>query len=85
MRSSYNPPSTSPSPMPPPIAEMTGAVFTVNPEEEIPSTISVDPADIASNENHKTIIMHIISQLKEGKDLTKVIIFSPHISHFFVP
>ncbi|KAM7539891.1 hypothetical protein Aperf_G00000039660 [Anoplocephala perfoliata] len=53
---------------------MTNTPFIANRDEEVPMPTSLEDQDLGSVENHKSIIMHIISQLTEGKDLTKVVL-----------
>ncbi|VDK33954.1 unnamed protein product [Taenia asiatica] len=49
---------------------MTGSAFLANRDEEV-STNSIEDKEIGSVENYKSVITHVVSQLKEGKDLTQ--------------
>ncbi|EUB64621.1 Oxysterol-binding protein-related protein [Echinococcus granulosus] len=61
------------SPMPPPITGMSESAFLVNRDEEV-ATNSIEDEEIGSVENYKSVIMHVVSQLKEGKDLTQIVL-----------
>ncbi|KAL5111610.1 Oxysterol-binding protein-related protein 11 [Taenia crassiceps] len=65
--------STTDNSIPPPISEMTKSAFLANLDEEV-VTSSVQDKEIGSVENYKSVIMHIISQLKDGKDLTQIVL-----------
>ncbi len=51
---------------------MSGKPFLVNPaEEELVPPMSSDQ-ELGSVEKQKSVIMHVLSQLKQGKDLSRV-------------
>nr|CDS28656.1 hypothetical protein HmN_000027400 [Hymenolepis microstoma] len=60
------------SSIPPPIEGMTNTPFIADRNEEVATTTPLEDQDHESIENHKSVIMHIISQLKDGKDMTKI-------------
>ncbi|KAM3187044.1 Oxysterol-binding protein-related protein 10 [Hymenolepis weldensis] len=53
---------------------MTNAPFIPDRKEEVAMITYLEDQDLGSMENHKSVIMHIISQLKDGKDLTKIVL-----------
>jgi hypothetical protein len=44
----------------------------VNHEEEVEDTSEYTDTDLGGVEEHKSVILHLLSQLKLGMDLTKV-------------
>ncbi|CDS41303.1 oxysterol binding protein 10 [Echinococcus multilocularis] len=64
---------TTGSSIPPPITGMSESAFLVNRDEEV-ATNSIEDEEIGSVENYKSVIMHVVSQLKEGKDLTQIVL-----------
>lgn len=44
----------------------------MNPSDELCDSSEREESDIGAVENHKSIIMHLLSQLKLGMDLTRV-------------
>lgn len=44
----------------------------INREDEVPDTDAFEEKDLGEIEQHKSVILHLLSQLKLGMDLTKV-------------
>ncbi|KAL7062313.1 hypothetical protein AAHC03_0926 [Spirometra sp. Aus1] len=59
---------------PPPIINMTATPFLVDPDDEEPVPVFDYEQELGSVESQKTVILHILSQLKQGRDLTKVVL-----------
>ena len=49
-----------------------GLILAINPEDEVVEGDGDEDEDIGGVEEHKSIILHLLSQLKLGMDLTKV-------------
>lgn len=47
-------------------------VPAINHEDEVTDSDAAEEKDLGEMEQHKTIILHLLSQLKLGMDLTKV-------------
>lgn len=60
--------------VPPPITNMTSTPFLVDPDDEEPVPVFDYEQELGSVESQKTVILHILSQLKQGRDLTKVVL-----------
>ncbi|VDM31182.1 unnamed protein product [Hydatigera taeniaeformis] len=76
--------STADDPIPPPITGMTKTTFLINPEDEVATNL-IEDKEIGSVENYKGVITHVVSQLKEGKDLTQVMSLSYSITDGATP
>ncbi|XP_071795952.1 oxysterol-binding protein-related protein 11-like isoform X2 [Asterias amurensis] len=50
------------------------SVLAINPEDEVVEGDGDEDEDIGGVEEHKSIILHLLSQLKLGMDLTKVVL-----------
>ncbi|XP_035657550.1 oxysterol-binding protein-related protein 11-like isoform X1 [Branchiostoma floridae] len=49
-------------------------VYDINHDNEVMDDIDQDEADLGTVEEHKSIILHLLSQLKLGMDLTRVVL-----------
>lgn len=52
------------------------AVPLINREEEVQDAEAFEEKDLGEMEQHKSVILHLLSQLKLGMDLTKVSLIS---------
>lgn len=53
------------------------AVPSINREDEVPDADSTHEQDLGEMEKHKSVILHLLSQLKLGMDLTRVSVHIP--------
>ncbi len=47
--------------------------MTYNPDEDVEDAEEYSDTDLGAVDEHKSIILHLLSQLKLGMDLTKVL------------
>ncbi|XP_047103057.1 oxysterol-binding protein-related protein 11-like isoform X2 [Schistocerca piceifrons] len=69
------PTNLSPPPSPPPSpTSVDASLDDYNPDEEVTDNEDLSDGDQDDTEEHKSVILHLLSQLKLGMDLTRVVL-----------
>ena len=55
-----------------PVEIPCGEMIRIRPEDEVEDPNTYQDTDLEGIEEHKSVILHLLSQLKLGMDLTKV-------------